>query len=281
MKIEQNKIIQTEGKRPIVYDVYYKEDSTVKPVVLFCHGYKGFKDWGAWDLVAKTFAEAGFFFLKFNFSHNGGTVEQPIDFPDLEAFSENTYSKELEDVARVLEEVTSYKQADAKQVAIIGHSRGGGLALLAAELHEGIKKTATWAGVSDFAMRFHEGTEAFEQWKKTGVSYVENARTNQQLPHKFSFYEDFAANREAYTIERAVKNTDKPLLIIQGTDDQAVLPAEAENLMKWAPQAKLKLMKEVNHVFQSKHPWEEEELPIELQEVVTETIQFFKEELSI
>ncbi|HLW14391.1 MAG TPA: alpha/beta fold hydrolase [Flavobacteriaceae bacterium] len=280
MIIEQNKIIQTDGKRPIVYDVYYNQNNTPKPVVLFCHGYKGFKDWGAWHLVAEEFAKAGFFFLKFNFSHNGGTAEQPIDFPDLEAFSENTYTKELEDVVRVLKELENYSQeANPTQVNIIGHSRGGGLALLASELHNNILKAATWAGVSDFAPRFYEGTEAFAQWEKTGMAYVENARTHQQLPHKFSFYEDFNANREAYSIKRAVSNTEKPLLIVHGTADTTVELFEAENLKKWAPQAKLHIIEGADHVFQSKHPWEAQTLSKEMKGAVRETIAFFLNEI--
>ena len=278
MIIKQNKLIQADGKRPIVYDVYYNQNNIPKPVVVFCHGYKGFKDWGAWHLVAEEFANAGFFFLKFNFSHNGGTAEQPIDFPDLEAFSENTYTKELDDVVRVLKELKNYSQeANPAQTNIIGHSRGGGLALLATELHSNILKAATWAGVSDFAPRFYEGTEAFAEWKKTGMAYVENARTNQQLPHKFSFYEDFNTNREAYSIKRAVRNTQKPLLIVHGSADTTVELFEAENLKKWGPQAKLHVIDGADHVFQSKHPWEAEALPKEMQEAVKVTIGFFKE----
>lgn len=277
MIIKQNNIIHSENKRPIIYDVFYNKDNTPKPVVVFCHGYKGFKDWGAWHLVAQTFAEAGFFFLKFNFSHNGGTVEQPIDFPDLEAFSKNTYTKELDDVDRVLKELKIYTQeTNPAQVNIIGHSRGGGLALLAAEIHDNIVKSATWASVSDFAMRFYEGTEAFEQWKKSGITYVENARTNQQLPHKFSFYEDFDANREAYTIKRAVSNTHKPLLIVHGSEDTTVPQHEAESIKKWAPQAKLHVIEGADHVFQTKHPWKAKTLPNEMKEAVKETITFFK-----
>ena len=86
MKILKNIIVEGKHQKPIVTDVFYQENLNPKKVVIFCHGYKGFKDWGAWNLMAETFANAGFFFIKFNFSHNGGTVEQPIDFPDLEAF---------------------------------------------------------------------------------------------------------------------------------------------------------------------------------------------------
>ena len=102
MTISNNIIIQGQHGKPILTDVFYVENNQPKPVIIFCHGYKGFKDWGAWDLMAKFFAEAGFYFVKFNFSHNGGTVQQPIDFPDLEAFGNNNYTKELDDLQSVI-----------------------------------------------------------------------------------------------------------------------------------------------------------------------------------
>lgn len=277
MKILKNNIIHNDGKRPILYDIYYKETDFPKPIVVFCHGYKGFKDWGAWELVAQSFAESDFFFLKFNFSHNGGTIENPIDFPDLVAFSENTYSKELEDLNRIITELKRYEnQADTHSINLIGHSRGGGLILLGAELYPEVIKSVTWAGVSDFAIRFQEHTPAFTQWKETGITYVENARTQQHLPHKFSFYEDFNKNREAYSIERAVKNTHKPLLIIQGTHDHAVTMQEAKNLHKWATNSELYIVEGADHVFQTKHPWESKNLPEEMLKVVNKTISFLK-----
>ena len=73
MHIDTNHVLAPvkSSHKPIVYDTYFTNDGKAKPLVIFCHGYKGFKDWGPWHLVAKAFAEAGFFFLKFNFSHNG------------------------------------------------------------------------------------------------------------------------------------------------------------------------------------------------------------------
>ena len=86
--IVTNQVLNRHHKKPIIYDVFYNDNKQKKPLVLFCHGYKGFKDWGAWHIVAETFMKANCVFLKFNFSHNGGTVKQPIDFPDLEAFGD-------------------------------------------------------------------------------------------------------------------------------------------------------------------------------------------------
>jgi dienelactone hydrolase len=134
MTVKTNQVLQPKNKnqKPIVYDLYYKDSEQPLPVVIFAHGYKGFKDWGPWHLVAEAFADAGFCFIKFNFSHNGGTVEQPIDFPDLEAFAQNNYSIELDDLKRVIDFVESENGKSlpkASTISLIGHSRGGGVCL--------------------------------------------------------------------------------------------------------------------------------------------------------
>tara|TARA_B100000768_G_scaffold109300_1_gene101367 strand:+ start:19166 stop:19774 length:609 start_codon:yes stop_codon:yes gene_type:complete len=119
---EVNKIIKGPHRLPILLDVFYNDTVAHAPLIIFCHGYKGFKDWGAWNLLAKTFADSGIAFLKFNFSHNGGSVEQPIDFPDLEAFGHNNYTKELDDLSQVLDWVeTTYSEhpyIDASRLTI-------------------------------------------------------------------------------------------------------------------------------------------------------------------
>ena len=74
-----------------------------QPLVIFCHGFKGFKDFGCWDLVAKAFVEAGLAFVKFNFSYNGTTVDDPLNFGDLEAFGQNNFSIELDDLGAVID----------------------------------------------------------------------------------------------------------------------------------------------------------------------------------
>ena len=58
-------------------------------LLVFVHGYMGFKDWGAWNLMKDYFLNKGFGFCKFNLTHNGTTVEKPQDFADLDAFSQN------------------------------------------------------------------------------------------------------------------------------------------------------------------------------------------------
>ena len=279
MIIKRN--IQIEGKhqKPILTDVFYIENNQTKPVVIFAHGYKGFKDWGCWDLVAENFAKNGIFFIKFNFSHNGGTVKQPVDFPDLEAFGQNNFIKELDDLESVIDWISSSgdfkNEADTSNITLIGHSRGGGIVTIKASEDNRIGKVITWAGVSDYGLRFPKG-EILKLWEKHGVSYIENSRTKQQLPHYYQFYENFAANKERLHIQTAVESLKIPYLIIYGTDDETVKLNEAKNLHSWCETSKIYSVKNANHTFGGKHPWEEKILPSHLLEITEKSIDFVK-----
>ncbi|MBC7391036.1 MAG: hypothetical protein H7329_17655, partial [Opitutaceae bacterium] len=55
------------------------------------------------NLIAQQFAEVGFAFVKFNFSHNGTTPDNPEEFVDLEAYAENNYTIQLDDLGRVID----------------------------------------------------------------------------------------------------------------------------------------------------------------------------------
>lgn len=280
MTISKNNIIPGKHEKPILVDTFFSEDSKTKPIIIFCHGYKGFKDWGAWGLMAKAFAEAGFFFIKFNFSHNGGTVEQPIDFPDLEAFGNNNYTKELDDLESVINWICSNtffkNEADLDNINLIGHSRAGGIVTIKAEEDSRIKKVISLAGVSSFGKRTST-TGDLEQWKKDGVKYVLNGRTKQKMPHFYQFYEDFIQNEERLTIKRAVSILKIPYLIIHGSADTSVLIDEAHNLHKWQPKSVLKIIENADHVFNTNHPWQLKDLSTQLKKVTTLIVTFLKE----
>jgi len=242
--------------------------------VIFCHGYKGFKDWGAWNLVSKQFVNNGFIFCKFNFSLNGGTIDNPIDFPDLDAFGRNTYSQEVLDIGRVIDHllIEFENQIDTNHISLIGHSRGGGIVLLRASMDNRITSVITWAGVSDFKSRFPEN-ENMLKWKKEGVMYILNGRTKQKMPHYYSFYEDFIKNENDLNIQNAVNSLTIPQLIIHGTKDEAVSINEAFDLKKWNPLADI-FNFDTNHTFGSKHPWTENQLPEIMLKIVENSIYF-------
>jgi len=277
MKIIKNILVEGKHQKPIVTDVFYVDDHQPKKVVIFCHGYKGFKDWGAWNLMATAFAKAGFFFIKFNFAYNGGTAENPIDFPDLEAFGNNNYTKELDDLESILNWIISeekYKnEADINDISVIGHSRAGGIVLLKANEDSRIKKVITLAGVCDFGSRSSTVGD-LENWKKEGVKYILNGRTKQKMPHYIQFYEDFKQNENRLNIQKATENLTIPHLIIHGDKDTSVLIDEAENLKKWNPKSDYQIIENADHVFNVSHPWEKEFLSKELKEATEICIDF-------
>ncbi|MFY9242041.1 MAG: alpha/beta fold hydrolase [Polaribacter sp.] len=280
MNIIKNKVVDGKHNKPIVTDVFYIATNQPKKVVVFCHGYKGFKDWGAWNLMAKAFAKAGFFFIKFNFSHNGGTVEQPIDFPDLEAFGNNNYTKELDDLESVLDWISNNSdfknEVNIDYISLIGHSRAGGIVLLKSNEDSRIKKVITLAGVCDFAKRTATIGD-LEEWEKTGVKYVLNGRTKQKMPHFYQFYLDFKQNENRLNIQKASENITIPHLIIHGDKDTSVLIDEAENLKKWNPKSEYQIIINADHVFNVSHPWIEKKMSQELIETVDVCINFLKE----
>ena len=57
---------------PIYYDLYSPSvtPGSALPVVLFVHGFKGFKDWGAFPDACDELARAGFAVVTFNLSLN-------------------------------------------------------------------------------------------------------------------------------------------------------------------------------------------------------------------
>jgi pimeloyl-ACP methyl ester carboxylesterase len=239
-------------------------------VILFIHGYMGFKDWGCWDLVADYFLSKGFGFVKFNISHNGTSTHDPLNFVDLNAFAENSYYKELLDIRSMID-IVNAKFPSKGEINLIGHSRGGGMALIAG-IDERIHKIVSWAGISSIAKRFPNGEE-LAKWQNEGVKFVHNSRTKQDLPLNFSQYEEFKSHIDELSIEQSCKYLRKPVAIFHGTNDESVAISEG---MELATMLNVPLIKieGANHTFNATHPWNESTLPSALFELCEGTNDF-------
>lgn len=275
-------VIRGENHAPIAIDFHFPSigDNPV-PVIIFLHGFKGFKDWGHFPLVAEYLTRSGFAAVRFNFSLNGTTPEHPTEFVDLDAFARNTFSRELEDVSLVIDNIFwragKEVNCDPRRLGIIGHSRGGGIAILGAQADKRVKAVATWAGVCEFESRVNPPN--LEEWKKNGVIYTPNARTGQEMPLNISFREDFYANKKKLDIPFAVNHMNIPQLIIHGTADTSVPFSEAEKMKSWNLLAQFVEIENANHTFGGKHPWESKELPEDTIKALQPTIAFFRENL--
>lgn len=274
MKILSNIILENKD-RLVLADLFYKEDHNGR-MVIFCHGFKGFKDWGAWNLVAEKFAEAGFIFLKFNFSHNGVGSERLQEFTRLDLFEQSNYSLEIDDLNFVIKELKLHpilSLLKIEEVNLIGHSRGGGIALLGAYENALVAKVVTWASIASFN-RFGS-VEELALWKQEGMRSFYNVRTQQDMKIAYGFYEDYLENQTRLNIEETVKRLNKELLIIHGTADEAVGFSSAQRLKNWKLDAALFLIEKANHVFGAQHPYLDNHLPVHLALAVNKSIDFF------
>lgn len=285
MNITKNIIITGSAGKPIATDIFYQDDRISKPVVIYAHGFNGFKDWGNFDIIAKQFANAGFTFIKFNFSHNGTSPEHPEDFVDLEAYGNNNYTKELYDLQVVIDwalnKTNPHSPAiDAEKLFLVGHSRGGGIVILKAAEDSRVKGIATWASVAECKTPWSSwDEEKMNEWKRTGVQYYLNGRTKQQMPLYYQLYEDYVNNKRSLDIRKAISELVVPVLVCHGSKDEAVPVEKASVLTTAQPGAALFLV-DSDHVFGRKHPWTEPDLPAAMRMVVDKTISFFKQAVS-
>jgi esterase/lipase len=216
-----------------------------------------------------------------NLSHNGTTPDFPEEFSDLNAYGNNNYTKELFDVEQIInwvvDEKNSYKSHfDINQISLIGHSRGGGIAILKSSEDDRIKSLITWASVHECKSPWNRWSdEQMKEWQTKGVQYITNKRTNQQLPIYYQLYENYCQFKERLDIQKNIQNISIPFLICHGTKDEAVPYHAAEKLKEWQPKATLFLL-ESDHVFDRKHPWFDTSLPPAMQTVVNESILFLK-----
>ncbi len=261
---------------PLRGDVYLPDTPLGAPVVIGCHGFKGFKDWGFWPETGRRLTGAGLALVTFNFS-GSGIGENPTDFTEPDRFTADTVGKQLDDLGRVLDAVGRREiplgGADVRKVGALGHSRGGGVALVRAGRDPRIRCLTTWAAVSTFR-RFTDADAAL--WRKQGFLEVVNSRTGQVFRMGVGFLEDLESHPEAYDPVAAARRLRVPYLIVHGTRDDAVPPEEAQRLARAADPglAKLMLVEGAGHTFGAAHPFEG--TPPELDRVLTRTAEWFK-----
>lgn len=221
----------------------------VRPVVAICHGFKGFKDWGMFPKLAERLAVAGFTAVSFNFSGSG--VAEGDQFTELDRWEHQRPSADLADIGIVFDHFAS---AGAKWFGLVGHSRGGALAVLHAASDPRVRSLVTWAGIDDF-LRWPE--EDIARWRREGKIDVTNTRTGQVLTIGRDALDDFDANAQRLDVISAAGRVRVPWLIING-DADPVVPLEVASRLYNASRASATEMVPVeggDHTFGVKHPW--------------------------
>jgi dipeptidyl aminopeptidase/acylaminoacyl peptidase len=250
------------------------------PVVIFVHGFKGFKQWGSIPYICESMARAGFYVIAFNFSHNGieGASEE---FTRLDKFARNTFSREVRELREVVDavaggELPEASLADPDRILLIGHSRGGGISLLEARNDPRVKGVAAWASVADFN-RYSESQR--KRWREAGVFETKNMRTGQIMRLDVTLLDDLETNLDALDVGAAAAALGRPLLILHGEQDLSVRIADGERLASLGDPALTEFVRipRTNHTFGAVHPFQGPN-PV-LEEAIERTASFFHERL--
>jgi dipeptidyl aminopeptidase/acylaminoacyl peptidase len=238
----------------ILIDVRAGGRASTRPAVLVLHGFKGFKDWGMFPPLSQRLAQAGFAVVSPNLSGSG--VDDKGDFSLPERFGHNTFSAELEDVRRVIDALMAGQLGvpTPSTLGVVGHSRGGGIAILQAARDPRVRALVTWAAISSVE-RWPDPQRS--SWRAAGQTDIQNARTGQILPLYTDVLDDIEQNASALDIEAAGRRIRVPWLLIHGTEDESVPFAEAERLKAASarPDTRLLPIEGGGHTFGAVHPW--------------------------
>lgn len=223
--------------------------------MVICHGFKGFMEWGFFPSLAELLAQRGFTTIRFNFS-GGGMSPGDALVTNAEAFRRATFGGDLDDLKQVLAAAGTQiapERVDRERLGLLGHSRGGGAALLTAAGNDAVRVLVTWAGVSSFDRL---GPETNRVWRAKGEIPVVNARTGQSLPVSIEVLDELEAEPARFDLEAAARRRSAPWLIVHGEEDPTVPIAEAE-LLSAAARAPRELLRltGADHTFGAKHPF--------------------------
>lgn len=226
--------------------------------LIFVHGFKGFKDWGFGPYLGSYFSEKGHFVITFNFSHNG-VGKNSIEFDELDKFANNTFSKEIAEINLIIK---LYREGffgetnKSSKIGLLGHSRGGGDAIIAASTNNKVSALVTWSAIAKID-RYSERQK--KEWREKGYFEITNARTKQIMRLNRILLDDIEENKDtSLSIQRALSKLNIPYMIVHGDQDLAVPISEAELIYSWANKEKTEFLKisGTGHTFDIKHPFE-------------------------
>lgn len=236
------------------------------PLMIILHGHRGFRNYGFLPWIAQGASQCGMIALRMCFSLNGMNntswrVEKPDDF------ARNTLTREVDDVHDLMSALITHELFEPirdrwdGRLFIVGHSRGGGIALVAAaelvssDYHPfedlrvtGLNSVGTWTRWTP---------RQAQEWKSAGFVDTVNQRTGQTLRINATFVDDIEQNAARLSLENSVRILGHRLLFIHAAQDLTVPLGEVRRLVTAANSgAHLQVIENTTHTFGMTHPVE-------------------------
>jgi dienelactone hydrolase len=244
-----------DGGPPVRGDVRVRQGHRADAAIVFCHGFKGFRRFGFFPNLARAAAVRGFAAVTVDFSRNGIGADGADTFSAMDRFAEHTHTRNLDEIRRVIGVLERGALLDrpARRIGLMGHSRGGGEAVLTAAADPRVNALVTWAAIA----KVDRWTpEQVATWKAGGTVQMENSRTNQMMPIGPGYWRDLEQNRERLDILAAAARVSVPWLIVHGDADTSVAVDEGRQLFEAAGEnTELLVVEGADHGFNGKHPY--------------------------
>jgi uncharacterized protein len=248
--------IPGSNNQPILGNTHIPDTGTETAigVILICHGFKGYKDYGFFPHLAEAASAVGLIAHRFNFSHSGMTNRtDTFENPDL--FEQDTWRKQSDDLNSVIAAVEAGElQGQHKPLTIFGHSRGGLTTLLTSGDPGISEKLAAVIAASSPSACSRLEPEHKELLKRVGKIPSPSSRTGQTLYVGQQWQDEIDEDPTWHDPCRAIEAIKCPVLLIQGSDDTTVLLAEAHELHQANPDATLKIIPGAGHTFNAPNP---------------------------
>jgi alpha-beta hydrolase superfamily lysophospholipase len=178
-----------------------------------------------------------------------GIGDDPETFERLDLFAGDTYSTQLADLRAAVH--YAQQKLPTLPTFLLGHSRGGGVAILGAQDVPRLKGIVVWSPIAR-ADRWDEETK--RQWRASGSLDVVNARTKQVMKMSPAILDDYEQHRDRLDIIGAAEQLRVPLLVVHGGKDESVPSDEGRLIAARTPEASLVVIGRASHTYNAIHP---------------------------
>jgi pimeloyl-ACP methyl ester carboxylesterase len=235
---------------PLRADLYRGAAAARDPhptLVVLCHGFRSYKNWGFVPFLASRLTEDGHAVIAFNFTGSGVAGDDGA-FTEPERFRLNTYTRELTDLSIVL--MWAEQRLRPRATGLAGHSRGGAIALIHAAENPDVRAVVTLATPRAIGVW---PEDYFHAWERGEDAEFLDYRSGTMLRLGPQYLDTIRAMGDRCDLTRAVGALRVPLLVVQGERDTLVRMDEARALASAGASnlTELMVIEEAGHGFQA------------------------------
>ncbi|MFW9829716.1 MAG: alpha/beta hydrolase family protein [Promethearchaeota archaeon] len=176
------------------------------PLVIYAHGLGSQKDL---DIrIPNELTKRGFYVASIDYRGGGESTGHLLDI-NTEPYRNRTrvpaIAQDCSKLLDVIERLSFYNRINSSQIAIVGHSLGGAVALMNSALDARFKVTITWAGVVNFSAEI-SGIELNEDFLKYNPANIINSSNPSNLLVIQSIYDTTVSYKENALLAQKLTN---------------------------------------------------------------------------